>query len=227
MTTVTVIPSDKLIIVNNTPLVFDFPAPVNLHALQWDGARGHMEWTDDDNWPLTEPSAYEDEVAPYVALWQAEKERLEQEEAAAEAAFQAEYNKLENVKARKLAQIDADTSAAILAGFEYAADAGAGPERLHFSYDAFDQQNFADTANASMLAQSGAEGLPESVTWNAYRNRAAEHGGELVRLTFTPAEFLALYVAGALAHKAACMEAGGRRKAAVEAAATAEEVESA
>lgn len=86
------------------------------------------------------------------------------------------------------ARIDAETSAAILAGFDYEV----GGEIYHFSYDAFDQQNFADTANACLLAKSGARGLPESVTWNAYRAK-----GELVQLSFRADEFLVLY-AGAL-----------------------------
>ena len=49
------------------------------------------------------------------------------------------------------------------------------------------------------------------MTWNAYRA-----GGEMVRLTLTADEFMALYVGGALAHKAAKMENGGARKAALE-----------
>ncbi len=110
------------------------------------------------------------------------------------------------------ARIDAETSAAILGGFDYAVDG----ETLHFSYDAFDQQNFADTANACLLAKSGAQGLPASVTWNAYRA-----SGELVQLSLSADEFLALYAGGALAHKAACMAAGGQRKAALEAGGTA------
>ena len=91
MSTVTIVPSDKLIIVDDEALVFDFPAPENMHALQWDGQRGHIEWTDDINWPL-EAEAYEEEVAPYVALWQAEKARREKAAAEAEAARLAEYN---------------------------------------------------------------------------------------------------------------------------------------
>ena len=138
--------------------------------------------------------------------------------AAEEAARLAEYNKLENVKARALAQIDEATSARILAGFEFQPEGQDAP--LHFSYDLFDKQNFADAANAALLAQAGTPGVPESVDWNAYRTDT----GELVRLTLTPSQFLTLYVAGALAHKATCMEAGGAKKAAVEAAATAEEV---
>lgn len=138
--------------------------------------------------------------------------------AAEEAARLAEYNKLENVKARALAQIDESTSTRILAGFEFQPEGH--PEPLRFSYDLFDQQNFADAANAALLAQAGTPGVPESVGWNAYHTDT----GELVRLTLTPAQFLTLYVAGALAHKAACMEVGGRKKAAVEAATTADEV---
>lgn len=102
--------------------------------------------------------------------------------------------------------IDAETSEAILSGFDYEING----QSLHFSYDSFDQQNFSDTANACMMKQTGAEGLPDSVTWNGYAS-----DGALVRLTLTAPEFLALYVGGALAHKAACMEAGGAKKAAL------------
>lgn len=92
-TTVSVVPSDKLIIVDGEAIVFDSPftAPDNLHALQWYGQRGHIEWTDDINWPL-EAEAYEEEVAPYVALWQAEQARREKVAAEAEAARLTEYN---------------------------------------------------------------------------------------------------------------------------------------
>ena len=96
-----VVPSDNLISVNGETLFFSFDYPENLHAIQWDGQQGHIEWEDDYNWPLStdDATAYEDEVAPYVALWQAEKIRLEQEaaaraaeEAEAEAARLIEYN---------------------------------------------------------------------------------------------------------------------------------------
>ena len=125
------------------------------------------------------------------------------------------------VKGDAIARIDAATSAAILAGFDYEI----GGESLHFSYDSFDQQNFADTANVATLAISGAEGLPTSVTWNAYRNYSAETGGELVRLTLDPQAFLMLYTSGALAHKATQMEIGGQCKAAIEAAESVEAIQ--
>jgi len=144
--------------------------------------------------------------------------------AAEESAKQAEYNKIENVVARKLAAIDAETSAAIVAGFDYVVD----DVSHHFSYDSFDQQNFADTANVALLAQMGGKGLPESVEWNAYKNWK-DGAGDLVRLTFTAESFLALYTGGAVAHKATCMAGGGARKAALAEAvargATADELE--
>ena len=134
MVAVTVVPGDKLISVGGIPLVFDFPAPQNLHALQWDGQQGHMEWIDDYNWPLpaSDATAYTDEVAPYVALWQAEKERLEQEAAtraaeaaAAEAARLAEYNSVPARTSRLRDVRDArltDTDKYLLADFPISAE---------------------------------------------------------------------------------------------------------
>ena len=91
MPRVTVVPADRLIIVNGEALQFDYPAPPSLHALQWGGDQGHMEWTDDYNMAL-DASLYDEEVAPFVALWEAEKARLTAEAEAAEAARLAEYN---------------------------------------------------------------------------------------------------------------------------------------
>lgn len=126
---------------------------------------------------------------------------------------------LDELKAAKKARIDAETSAAIASGFDYAV----GGVTYHFSYDTFDQQNFADTANVCLMKQSGMPGLPDSVMWNAY----TVPDGELERLTFDAPGFLALYAGGAMKHKNGTMQRGGERKAAVEAAATAEEVEAA
>lgn len=131
---------------------------------------------------------------------------------------------LAEAKLNKKQQIDSETSNAILAGFNY----NVNGENLHFSYDSFDQQNFADTANVSMLAMSTSEmsELPSSVTWNAYRNYTHETGGELVRLTFNAISFIELYIKGAIAHKATQMEIGGRRKALVESANSIEDLAS-
>ena len=121
---------------------------------------------------------------------------------------------LEELKTANKARIDEDTSAAILAGFDYAVNG----VTYHFSYDAFDQQNFADTANVCIMKQAGMPGLPDSVMWNAY----TVPDDELVRLTFDAPGFLALYAGGAMKHKNETMQRGGERKAAVEAAATAD-----
>ena len=130
----------------------------------------------------------------------------------------------EHDKAAARAAIDAETSAAILEGFDYEIDPGTGtPETLHFSYDAFDQQNFADTANVCIMKQPGMPGLPDSVMWNAY----TVPDNELARLTFDAPGFLALYAGGAMRHKNGTMQRGGERKAVVEAATTPEEVEAA
>ena len=220
MPQVTVVPADHLIIVDGAALVFPFDAPTNLHALQWRGGTGHTEWTDGPNKPLTAED-YDEQVVPYVALWEEEKRRLEAEAAAAEEA----YNSLENVKARKLTAIDAQTSSAIMAGFECEAtppDTGT-PELLHFSYDEFDQQNFADAAVSMQLATASDGGIPTTTPWNAYRNHTADSKGELVILQLTAETFLPIYAA-ALNHKATQMAIGGQRKAAVAAAQTVEDV---
>ena len=136
----------------------------------------------------------------------------------------SEMELLLRAQATKIVSIDAETAAAITAGFFYVVEG----ITYHFSYDTFDQQNFADTANVALLSQMGGQGLPESVAWNAYKNWQ-DGKGELVRLTFTAETFLALYTAGAVAHKAARMAEGGSRKEAVAAAvargATVEELE--
>ena len=218
---VTIIPYDGTIIVDGEALHLAFSYPDGLHALQWHGEAGHTEWSNGPNQPLTADD-YAAQVAPFVALWQAEKDRLAAESAAAE----AEYNSLENVKARKLAAIDAETSAAIMAGFTCEAtppDTGQ-PEELHFSYDEFDQQNFADAALSMQLATAAGGAIPTSTPWNAYRNHTADNKGELVILHLTAETFVPIYAA-ALQHKAAKMAEGGQRKAAVATAQTVEEVE--
>ena len=96
MPRVTVVPADRLVIVDGLALTFDFNAPKRMHALQWDGKQGHIEWLGSgDEPPHNEPLAadsYAGQVAPYVELWKEEKARLEQAAAEAEAARLAEYN---------------------------------------------------------------------------------------------------------------------------------------
>ena len=82
MPRVTVVPADRLVIVDGLALTFDFNAPERMHALQWDGKQGHIEWLGSgDEPPHNEPLAadsYAGQVAPYVELWKEGKARLEQ-----------------------------------------------------------------------------------------------------------------------------------------------------
>lgn len=133
---------------------------------------------------------------------------------------------LEEWKEEARRRIDESTSTAILAGFECEAtppDTGE-PELLHFSYDSFDQQNFADAALSMQLAAAAGGGIPTSTPWNAYRDWTPESGGGLVVLQLTAGTFVPIYTA-ALTSKATKMAAGSERKAAVETADSAEAVQ--
>ena len=138
MPTVTVVPSDSLIIVDGKALVFPFDAPTNLHALQWRGGTGHTEWTDGPNQPLTAED-YDEQVAPFVKLWQAEKARLEKK-AAEEAAARA----LPDAKSAKQSEIQNGYDAALAASLTMPA---ASPTAQDVSI------------GAALLAVDDAEGL--------------------------------------------------------------------
>ena len=104
-THVTVVPSDRLIIVDGVPLQFDFASPPTLRALQWHDGGGHMEWTADYPWPL-DADAYAEEVAPWVVLWEAENARREQEAADKAAQEELAYNSPEARAERLRAERD-------------------------------------------------------------------------------------------------------------------------
>lgn len=147
---VTVIPSDNLVIVDGVPLVFGFAAPANLHALQWHDGAGEMEWTDDINHPLTEQD-YADDIAPFVALWEAERARLD-----------AEANRpptLDEAKAAKISEIKAAFVAAEANGFVESS--------LGFRADAT-RRSIGDIDGLIDLVSSGA--LPAPVTFRDYDN---------------------------------------------------------
>ena len=147
---VTVVPSDNLVIVDGVPLVFGFAAPANLHALQWHDGAGEMEWTDDINHPLTEQD-YADDIAPFVALWEAEKARLD-----------AEANRpptLDEAKAAKLSEIKTAFAAAEVDGFVESS--------LGFRADAT-RRSVEDIDGLIDLVSSGA--LPAPATFRDYDN---------------------------------------------------------
>ena len=98
---VTIVPVDNVILVNGIHLQLDFK-PIEgheqVHAIQWHSGKGVLEFADYSG----RDADYETDFAPYVALWESEKARLDAEAAAKE----AEYNKLENVVARKLDELN-------------------------------------------------------------------------------------------------------------------------
>ncbi len=75
---VSVIPADKTIIIDGAALTFDFSYfPPTLRAIQWNGTSGTMEFS-------TGPQTWFDNAAfvqPYVDAYNAEKTRLEAEQA--------------------------------------------------------------------------------------------------------------------------------------------------
>ena len=99
---VTIVPVDNVILVNGIHLQLDFK-PIEgheqVHAIQWHDGKGAIEFSDYTG----RDADYETDVAPYVALWEAEKARLDAEAAEKK----AEYNRLENVVARKLDELNA------------------------------------------------------------------------------------------------------------------------
>ena len=127
-----------------------------------------------------------------------------------------EEERLNQFKEQKIKQIDQETSDTILSGFDYTIN----NTKYHFSFDIFDQQNFADTVNMCQLALSGTEGLPTSVTWNSYLE-----DGTLVQQEFDAESFLKLYTSGAMVHKASKMQIGGQRKLKVAEAQSEEELD--
>ena len=107
--------------------------------------------------------------------------------------------------AMKISQIDMETSSAITGGSSITRS---GARSCASPTIALTSRTLPTRPTPASLVKSGLPGLPQSVTWNAYRA-----DGTLVRLELTADEFLALYAGGALAHKAACMEQGGAKKA--------------
>ena len=91
MARVTVVPADRLIIVDGYALCFEYAAPDGMHALQWDGEGGHIEWLGSEKNPphneVLDADSYADLVAPYVKAWEEENARQEQAAAEAEAAW--------------------------------------------------------------------------------------------------------------------------------------------
>ena len=95
---VTVVPSDKVIIVDGNPLqfetAFDLESGHNgVHAIQWHEGKGHIEFEDGSpNKELEGEDDYEGQIAYYVGLFDDETARLAKVKAEAEKAAEELYN---------------------------------------------------------------------------------------------------------------------------------------
>lgn len=117
MSKITVIPVDKMVVIDGLDLIFDYDFPDNIHAIQYntEAEHGHIEWkynTDNGNTELFAED-YEEKVYPYVKAWNEEKARLEKEAAEAKAKADEFYEseeqyfvRLRVARDRKLAATD-------------------------------------------------------------------------------------------------------------------------
>ena len=97
---VSIIPSDKTIIVDGQALTFDYDIDPTIHALQWDGDSGEIEYNDDGiaNEQFTDSTL----VDTLVSAYEDEVERLEAEaQATAQATAQAVIDEAEALEAAK------------------------------------------------------------------------------------------------------------------------------
>ena len=131
---------------------------------------------------------------------------------------------LADFKSAKIDEINNETSAAILYGFDYIVN----EQILHISYDRDDQQNFSDMAEVIGLVRLGLPiPLDSTIEWNGWKIIKGSGGSivskQLVKIPLTHDEFLQLYLT-ALAFKNEQMAEGTRRKKAVNNAKTIEEL---
>lgn len=130
ITQVTIVPADKLIIVNGEALIFDWePIEENIHAIQYHNDSGHIEYEDASPNMSISNEDYETKVKPYVDLWQVEKNRILEEQRKAE----EEYNSVPNVRARKLSELNAS--------FTQAESDGTLESSVGFTIDANERAN--------------------------------------------------------------------------------------
>jgi hypothetical protein len=76
---VSVIPADRVIVIDGAALVFDFQVwPGNLHAIQWNGVCGYREFSSGPQQFIDNPAF----VQPYIDAYNAEAARIAAEQAA-------------------------------------------------------------------------------------------------------------------------------------------------
>ena len=169
-----------------------------------------------DSWNYKPIESYEEKDGVWTQVWTLEPIVHTDEEI---------QQRLSQEKEKLIVNVDNDTSSKISTGFfcEVTPPDTNEPELLFFSYDSFDQQNFADAAIVILnsLQTRSADTLKQS--WNAYRNHTDDYKGDLVVLDLTPATFLPIYQA-ACTHKATVMTEGSALKEKIRNASSLEEL---
>ena len=107
---VTIIPSDKFISINGVGYIFEFGADVDIHAIQWhDGSFKQVEYNDGKPpLQLTSTADYDTHVAPFVALWEAERDRIETEKNRQPTPEEQRQTRIAEIKSRLL-EIDLES----------------------------------------------------------------------------------------------------------------------
>lgn len=68
---ITLIRNDGVVLVDGRAFHVDLSdLPANIHAVQWDGAKGHIEYINQANKSIASPAAFQ----PWVARWQAARD---------------------------------------------------------------------------------------------------------------------------------------------------------
>lgn len=74
MPKITIVPSDGIVIVDGRGFIVPLETPASVHAIQWDGANGWVEYNDGAlNAPVTQ-AVYDSLVVPALAAWEVARE---------------------------------------------------------------------------------------------------------------------------------------------------------
>lgn len=160
----TIVPVDSLVIVDGYPVMgLDLTAvPENIHAVQWTGSGGHIEYNDGTiNTEI-------DNITPYQAIVDAH--------AAAKDAIENPVYTREEVLATRLNQVDSKTNQLIESGWVYPDTIGQ-PVRLN----ATDQANYEGEKN--LYAELDYDGTDVSVYFPLQIKVWTGENGEPIMLT--------------------------------------------
>ena len=94
MSTLTIVPDDKVILVDGVSVICDFDIDADIHAVQWNGTNGHVEYkSGKDNTFFSSVDDYQSYIDLH-GVKKAEQEQAIQDAEAAAAAPEYEQNRL-------------------------------------------------------------------------------------------------------------------------------------